>query len=330
MSFHIALQFEDGVSRTIACKPSELVSDAAYKAKINIPLDCRDGACGTCKCHCESGTYTLGDYIEDALSQEEADQGYVLTCKMRPTSDCVLEIPATSHACKTKVESFHARLTSISRDSSTTVGFTLVTQERLKYLPGQYVNLKVPGTEQTRSYSFSSAPGGTEQSFLIRDVPNGLMSDYMRNRASDGDEIEFTGPYGTFYLRPTIRPILMLAGGTGLAPFLAMLRWLRDNRTDQPILLGYGVNTPADLVELEALAELKAVISEFDYFTVVVDPASGHDRIGYVTNHLKPEQLHGGDCDIYVCGPPPMVDGVRKWIAEAGVTPKNFFFEKFA
>ena len=93
MSFHIALQFEDGVSRTIACKPSELVSDAAYKAKINIPLDCRDGACGTCKCHCESGTYTLGDYIEDALSQEEADQGYVLTCKMRPTSDCVLEIP---------------------------------------------------------------------------------------------------------------------------------------------------------------------------------------------------------------------------------------------
>jgi benzoate/toluate 1,2-dioxygenase reductase subunit len=249
---------------------------------------------------------------------------------MRPTSDCVLEIPATSHACKTKVESFHARLTSISRDSSTTVGFTLVTQERLKYLPGQYVNLKVPGTEQTRSYSFSSAPGGTEQSFLIRDVPNGLMSDYMRNRAGDGDEIEFTGPYGTFYLRPTIRPILMLAGSTGLAPFLAMLRWLRDNRTDQPILLGYGVNTPADLVELEALAELKAVISEFDYFTVVVDPASGHDRIGYVTNHLKPEQLHGGDCDIYVCGPPPMVDGVRKWIAEAGVTPKNFFFEKFA
>ncbi len=78
MSFNIALQFEDGVSRTIACKPSELVSDAAYKAKINIPLDCRDGACGTCKCHCESGTYTLGDYIEDALSQEEADQGYVL------------------------------------------------------------------------------------------------------------------------------------------------------------------------------------------------------------------------------------------------------------
>lgn len=330
MSFNIALQFEDGVARTIQCKPSELVSDAAYKAKINIPLDCRDGACGTCKCRCESGTYTLGDYIEDALSQEEADQRYVLTCQMRPTSDCVLEIPATSHACKTKVESFHGRLTAISRDSPTTVGFTLATQETLKYLPGQYVNLKVPGTDQSRSYSFSSAPGGTAQSFLIRDVPNGLMSDFMRHKAKEGDEIEFTGPYGTFYLRPTIRPILMLAGGTGLAPFLAMMRWIRDNRTDQPILLAYGVNTTADLVELDTLAALKKDISEFDYLTVVVDENSGHERTGYVTQHLGLDALHGGECDIYVCGPPAMVDGVRKWIADSGVTPRNFFFEKFA
>ena len=54
MSYNIALQFEDGVSRIIPCDADELVCDAAYRAKINIPLDCRDGACGTCKCHCES------------------------------------------------------------------------------------------------------------------------------------------------------------------------------------------------------------------------------------------------------------------------------------
>ena len=66
MAYNIALQFEDGVTRIIPCDANELVADAAYRAKINIPLDCRDGACGTCKCHCESGDYTLGVYIEDA------------------------------------------------------------------------------------------------------------------------------------------------------------------------------------------------------------------------------------------------------------------------
>ena len=111
MAYNIALQFEDGVTRIIPCDANELVADAAYRAKINIPLDCRDGACGTCKCHCESGNYTMGDYIEDALTEDEAANGYVLTCQMKPTSDCVIKVPASSAACKTEVGTFGGRLT---------------------------------------------------------------------------------------------------------------------------------------------------------------------------------------------------------------------------
>jgi benzoate/toluate 1,2-dioxygenase reductase subunit len=104
MSFNIALQFEDGVSRIIPCESGELVADAAYRAKINIPLDCRDGACGTCKCHCESGSYTMGEYIDDALAEDEAAGGFVLTCQMKPTSDCVVRVPASSR-CRRKARS---------------------------------------------------------------------------------------------------------------------------------------------------------------------------------------------------------------------------------
>jgi benzoate/toluate 1,2-dioxygenase reductase subunit len=83
------------------------------------------------------------------------------------------------------------------------------------------------------------------------------MSTYMRSKANPEDFLTFSGPYGSFYLRPTIRPILMLAGGTGLAPFLSMLLWLKENPTDQPIKLGYGVNGNSDLVELNTLAGSK-------------------------------------------------------------------------
>jgi benzoate/toluate 1,2-dioxygenase reductase subunit len=57
MPYNIACSSKTG-HRIIPCDAEELVADAAYRAKINIPLDCRDGACSTCKCHCESGTYT--------------------------------------------------------------------------------------------------------------------------------------------------------------------------------------------------------------------------------------------------------------------------------
>ena len=331
MSFNIALQFEDGVSRIIACNAGELVADAAYRAKINIPLDCRDGACGTCKCHCESGDYAMGnDYIEDALSDDEAAAGYVLTCQMRPTSDCVVRVPASSAACKTEVGSHGARLTKIGRGSPTTVSFAMQAERPLAFLPGQYVNLNVPGSKETRSYSFSSAPNQYELAFLIRDVPDGLMSTYMRSKAQVDDFLMFTGPYGNFYLRPTLRPVLMLAGGTGLAPFLSMLLWLKDNPSKQPIRLAYGVNSKADLVELDVLDELKTSLPDFDYFTCIVDQDSAHPKLGYVTDHLLAEQLHDGNVDLYVCGPPPMVEGVRRWIASAGVAPRNFYFEKFS
>ena len=251
MPYNIALQFEDGVTRVIPCDANELVSEAAYRAKINIPLDCRDGACGTCKCHCESGTYTQGVYIEDALTDEEAEKGYVLTCQMKPSSDCVIKVPASSAACKTEVASYETKIAKINRDSKTTVSFTIEADRPVSFLPGQYVNLGVPGTQETRAYSFSSAPNSTTLGFLIRDVPNGLMSTYMRSQANVGDAMSFTGPYGSFYLRPVERPVLMLAGGTGLAPFLSMLLWLKSNPTTQPIMLAYGVNTNDDLVELD-------------------------------------------------------------------------------
>jgi benzoate/toluate 1,2-dioxygenase reductase component len=330
MSYNIALQFEDGVSRIIPCEADELVCDAAYRAKINIPLDCRDGACGTCKCHCESGSFTLGEYIEDALAEDEAAEGYVLTCQMKPTSDCVVRVPASSAACKTEVGTYAGRMAKIARDSSTTVSFALESERPVAFLPGQYVNLHVPGSKEMRSFSFSSAPNRTELAFLIRDVPNGLMSNYMRSKAQTGDFMMFAGPYGSFYLRPTVRPILMLAGGTGLAPFLSMLLWLKDNPTEQPIKLAYGVNTNEDLVELGSLAEMKLIMPKFDFFTCVVDRESGHPRLGYVTEHLSAGDLRDGDVDVYVCGPPPMVEGVRKWMAGCGVTPKNFLFEKFS
>jgi len=334
MTFHIALQFEDGVSRIIPCEPSELVADAAYRAKINIPLDCRDGACGTCRGHCESGKYDMPEssYIEDALTPEEAAEGHVLACQMRPTSDCVVKIPATAASCKTGVTRHAGSIAAVRQLSATTIGFAIDLQEpeALSFLSGQYVNVEIPGTELTRSYSFSSQPGASRVEFVVRNVPNGRMSSYLSDVAKPGQAIGFAGPFGSFYLRPLQRPVLMLAGGTGIAPFLAMLQVLAEQGFSHPVRMVFGVTNDEDLVALEELDRIAAAHPQFSYRTCVAAPASAHPRKGYVPQHVETEWLNGGDVDVYLCGPVPMVDAVRKWLAEIGVNPANFYFEKFS
>src|SRR5215207_2744746 len=125
MSYNIALNFEDGLTRFIESNPGETVADAAYRQGINIPLDCRDGACGTCKAFCESGEVDPGVYIEDALSEDEFEQGYVLPCVMKPKSDLVLKIASTSEVAKTQAATYVGEMTELTRLSPTTVTFTL-------------------------------------------------------------------------------------------------------------------------------------------------------------------------------------------------------------
>ncbi|TQK72766.1 benzoate 1,2-dioxygenase electron transfer component BenC [Nocardioides sp. SLBN-35] len=328
----VALSFEDGVTRFITCRADQTVADASYRQRINIPLDCRDGACGTCKAFCESGEYDAGTYIEDALPADEADRGYVLPCSMRPRSDLVLQVASTSEVAKTRAATYDARVTELTRLSATTVELAVEIPNRgeLAFLPGQYVNIAVPGTDVTRSYSFSSAPHEERLSFLVKLTPGGAMSTWLAERAAVGDELSFTGPHGSFFLRETERPVLLLAGGTGLAPVLSMLRKMRADASTRPAHLVYGVSTDEDLVALDQIADVAAGLPGLTWDHCVSDPASTAANKGYVMSLIRPEHLYDGDVAIYLCGPPPMVEAVRTHVADAGIEPTGFYYEKFA
>jgi len=329
MTYAIALNFEDGVTRFIDCKVGEKVLDAAFRQRINLPMDCSDGVCGTCKCRCETGAYDLGDdYIEDALSADEAQERQVLTCQMVPHSDCVIAVPVPSSACKTGTTRFAATLASITRHADAALEVSFELDHAPVFLPGQYVNIDVPDSGQTRSYSFSSRPGETLASFLIKHVPGGLMSGWLE-RAQPGDSVLITGPLGSFYLREVVRPLLLLAGGTGLAPFLSMLEVLALRGETRPITLIYGVTRDQDLVLVEALEAFAARLPNLTLVTCVADPQTAHPRQGYVTQHMASEMLNDGDIDVYLCGPPPMVDAVRQHFKSQGVSPASFHYEKF-
>ncbi|GAA3954245.1 benzoate 1,2-dioxygenase electron transfer component BenC [Gordonia caeni] len=335
----VALAFEDGVTRFISCRPDQTVADASYRQRINIPLDCRDGACGTCKAFCESGDYDGGTYIDDALTEGEARDGYALPCCMKPKSDLVLQIAATSDVAKTQAATYTGTIADLEHLSATTVKLSVEIPNRgeLAFLPGQYVNIAVPGSDDpetgepsSRSYSFANGPHEERLVFLIKLTPGGLMSTFLTDRASVGQEISFTGPNGSFFLRESHRPVLLLAGGTGLAPVLSMLRTLRADGSTRKSHLIYGVSSDEDLVAIDEIEHLARELPGFTWDHCVSSPDSTAVHKGYVTGLMQPQHLYDGDVAVYLCGPPPMVEAVRTHVTGAGVEPAGFYYEKFA
>ena len=92
----------------------------------------------------------------------------------------------------------------------------------------------------------------------------------------------------------------------------------------------FGVTNEPDLVRLDELEGYAARIPNFTFTCCVAAEDSTYPNKGYVTRYMTPEQLNNGIVDIYLCGPPPMVDAVRTYLSDQGITPANFYYEKFS
>lgn len=139
-----------------------------------------------------------------------------------------------------------------------------------------------------------------------------------------------TGDYPASFNTEPKRAMLMLAGGTGLAPILSMLELLAAKGTGgHPVHLVYGAHEEFDLVELERLEELRQSLPGFTYVTTCSNTESGHPRTGRVHDHITLEDLKGGDVDIYLCGPPEMVESVKSTVEGHGLAVANLYYEKF-
>ncbi|MFF7705918.1 anthranilate 1,2-dioxygenase electron transfer component AntC [Pseudomonas sp. NPDC007930] len=336
MSFTVALNFADGASSFIQVKPGELLLDAALRQGISLPLDCREGVCGTCQGQCESGRYEQ-DYVDDeALSPRDLAERKVLACQTRVQSDASFYFDHAASLCHAAGPlRVSARVLAVEQVSASTAILHLCAGQHpqpLQYLPGQYARLKVPGSEQWRAYSFANLPNpGNRLQFLIRLLPDGAMSNYLRDGCQPGQLIELEAPMGSFYLREVRRPLVLVAGGTGLSAFLGMLDAMAERGgCGQPVRLFYGVNQEDDLCEQARLEGYKARIPGFDYTPVVSRPGDAwRGRAGYIPDHLDAQALAAQAFDMYLCGPPPMIEAVRGWLAGQALAEHQLYSEKF-
>ncbi len=109
-----------------------------------------------------------------------------------------------------------------------------------------------------------------------------------------------------------------------------MLDKIETTGSDHPIHLIFGVTNEPDLVRMEVLEGYAARLPNFSFTCCVAAEDSTYPNKGYVTRYMTPELLNNGLVDVYLCGPPPMVDAVRTYLSDQGITPANFYYEKFS
>lgn len=330
MNHKVAFSFADGKTLFFPVGANEILLDAALRNGIKIPLDCREGVCGTCQGRCESGDYTQ-DYVDDeALSSLDLQQRKMLSCQTRVKSDATFYFDFDSSLCNVPGPvQVRGTVSKVQQVSASTAILTVRLAAPLDFLPGQYARISVPGTDGWRSYSFANLPGNQLQ-FLIRLLPDGVMSNYLRDRCHVGDALLIEAPLGAFYLRHVSKPLVLVAGGTGLSALLGMLDELAATGCEQPVHLYYGVRGAEDLCEAQRIHQYASKIPGFRYTEVLSAPSpEWPGKRGYLTEHFDLAELHDRSADMYVCGPPPMVESIQQWLADQALDGVQLYYEKF-
>jgi len=202
----------------------------------------------------------------------------------------------------------------------------------LCHCPGQFMFLKLdrPGRpSEEHPFTISSSPG-SHGPLSVTVKKSGDFTNTI-DRTRPGDRARIEAPYGRFsFVHHDPKSFLFIAGGVGITPVMSMIRCLADAGDERPVLLIYGNKTEGDIIFRRELADLPAGVRVVH---VLSEPREGWPGLkGYVTRAVIEQNARDvlGDADVYLCGPPPMMDAVIRSLRDLGVPPGRIHYERFA
>jgi benzoate/toluate 1,2-dioxygenase reductase subunit len=312
------------------------VLDAALRQNVPLVHQGRSGSCSTCVAQIVSGEVEMvRDRALSLIASEVAD-GKRLLCSSHAIANSVLRLHYPSSLIyEGERRKLVAQLSRLEWPAATIARLSLMLERdsHFDFRAGQYVRIKVPGLDEWRSYSMCSTPRDLPRiEFLIRIIPGGAMSEYLRGAARAGNRIEIEGPLGAFILHPARGLHVFVAGGTGLAPILAMLDAIRYGRGPRPpMLLSFGCASDKTFFyrdELELRQWWMPQLSVRLSADRVEDSGAGLIT-GTPVDALGSERFADPQATAYLCGPPPMIEAARCRLTDLGIDRSRIYAEQF-
>ena len=325
--------------RTFEAQAGEAILSAAIRSGVGLPYGCKDGACGSCKCKKLSGSVVHGEHQRKALSVEEEEAGYVLTCCARPLTDVVLESRQVTDESAYPIKKLPVRVSSLTRASHDVmqVHLQLPANDSFRYHAGQYIEFILRDGAR-RAYSMATAPHMQQSTpgveLHIRHMPGGKFTDHVFGAMKEKEILRVEGPFGSFYLREdSDKPMIFLASGTGFAPIKALIEQMQHKGITRAATLYWGARRPQDLYMDGWVRERLAAMPQLRYVPVVSDalPEDGWTgRTGFVHQAVMDDFADLSGHQVYACGAPIVVDSARlAYSAERGLPSDEFYADAF-
>jgi len=316
------------LQRLLDVEPGANLLESLRNAQIPMSYSCMAGRCGTCRCRVVNGEVLESGQVPQ--NPFDGRDSYVLACQTYITEPCTIEIPEPDEVVvhparilKTTVQSIEALTHDIRR-------LVLKPARPIAFSPGQYAQLQFT-PDLVRPYSMAGVAGDGMLEFHVRIVPGGRVSGYIANELRPGDAVRVSGPLGTAYLRQKhVGPMLCVAGGTGLAPILSILRSAIFGGMRNPVHLYFGVRSAEDVYGLDWLADLAGRHPGLKLNVVVTSGSEIRgQRRGLVTEAIEEDfdSLEGWRA--YLCGSPPMVEAATVLARQMGIDPTRIYADAF-
>jgi CDP-4-dehydro-6-deoxyglucose reductase, E3 len=325
--------------RSFSVAPGQTLLDAALDASLNLPHSCKGGNCGACRARLLAGTVSYPNGPPLGLSEADVAEGLILLCQARAQGDLTVETFDLAPADQIEIKQLPCRVERTERWSHDVMGvfLKLPAAEPFEFKPGQYVDIML-SKGRRRSFSIASPPHDARPLELhVRHVPGGEFTDRLFAHEARGALLTLEGPLGHFVYRAagteTSRrapPMLLIGGGTGLAPLKSIIRHVVESRLPRDMTLFWGVRTARDLYAHAALEDLARQSGRLRYVPVLSSPEpEWTGRRGYVHEAVLAdlESLEG--VEIYASGPPEMIEAIRREFPARGMGSGQLSFDSF-
>jgi propane monooxygenase reductase subunit len=313
---------------------------AAAEQGIMLMHGCKEGQCSSCKSFILEGEDIEHDrYSTFALPDYEKEEGYTLLCRAHVYEDVTIELlNYDEEMIRAGMPIQEGVAEVVSKDRVTHdmrhLVLRLIEPKAIKFFPGQYMDIVIPGTDAVRSFSMAntSSRESGQLEFVIKVYPDGKFSHFLDKELEVGDRLDLTGPFGVFTLRDSEDDMVFVGGGAGMAPILALLRSMAERGIARKATYFYGARSRRDLCFESELRELEKTLPDFRFIPALSEPSDddGWDgETGLITDVVKRHAADLTGAHAYVCGPPPMVEAAVPLLGSLGVEEKRIYWDKF-
>ncbi len=321
-------------AKQFSCPAECTLLDAARTQGLVLEHSCRTGRCGVCKAKVIHGQ-TQPIKFEEALNNEDMQAGYILTCCRAAIDDIELDIEDLGRLGSIKIQTLPCKIDSMMKLAPDVlqIFLRLPPNNNFEYLAGQYIDV-IAKNGVRRSYSIANSihENTSLQNKLelhIREVNEGIMSDYWFKEAKDNDLLRMEGPQGTFcFHEKPARNLIFLATGTGIAPIKSILEDLNNDQQyvdPKNIYIYWGGRTPSDIYWQPTFANLN-----INFQPILSRASEGwKGRQGYVQNAMLADNIDLTDSVVYACGSDKMIHTAKNLLISHGLNSINFFSDAF-